>query len=57
MTGPLLAVLMMIQVDSAQTPRTVMAIGQVALINTFVNRVDALVFKRDWARSGTRVWG
>src|SRR5439155_7676978 len=36
---------------------TVMAIGQVALINTFVNRVDAWVFKQDWARSGTRVRG
>jgi len=57
MTASLLAVLMMVQVDSAQTPRTVMAIGQVALINTFVNRVDAWAFKRDWARSGTRVWG
>src|SRR5207249_436623 len=53
-------VLMMVQFDSApspRSPRTVMAIGQVALINTFVNRVDALVFKHDWARSGTRVWG
>ncbi len=60
MTAPLLAVLMMVQFDSApspRSPRTVMAIGQVALINTFVNRVDALVFKHDWARSGTRVWG
>jgi len=57
MTAPLLAVLMMFQFDSTQSPRTVMAISQVALINTFVNRVDAWVFKQDWARSGTRVWG
>ena len=60
MTASLLAVLLVVQVDSAQaprSPRTVMAIGQVALINTFVNRVDAWVFKQDWARSGTRVWG
>src|SRR5438876_332363 len=57
MTAPLLALLVAVQFDSAPKPRTVMAIGQVALINTFVNRVDAWVFKQDWARSGTRVWG
>src|SRR5437773_11923473 len=57
MTAPLLAVLMLVQFDTAQKPHTVMAIGQVALINTLVNRVDAWGFKRDWARSGTRVWG
>jgi hypothetical protein len=34
-----------------------MAIGQTIAINTFVNRVDAWVFKQDWARSGTRAWG
>jgi len=34
-----------------------MAISQVALINTFVNRVDAWAFHQPWARSGTRVWG
>src|SRR6266850_6149356 len=66
MTASLLAVLILVQLDSAQSPRsppsppsphTVMAISQVALINTFVNRVDAWVFQQDWARSGTRVWG
>ncbi len=57
MTAPLLAVLMAVQFDSVPKPRTVMAISQVALINTFVNRMDAWVFKQDWARSGTRVWG
>src|SRR5258705_3982903 len=57
MTAPFLAVLMAIQFDSVPKPRTVMAISQVALINTFVNRVDAWAFKQDWARSGTRVWG
>src|SRR5258706_9222649 len=57
MTASLLAVLMAVQFDSVPKPRTVMAISQVALINTFVNRMDAWVFKQDWARSGRRVWG
>ena len=33
-----------------------MAVAQVVGINTFVNRVDALVFQETWARSGTRAW-
>src|SRR5258705_10373567 len=57
MTASLLAVLIAVQFDSTPKPHTVMAISQVALINTFVNRMDAWAFKQDWARSGTRVWG
>jgi hypothetical protein len=57
MTGPLVAVLMLVQFDSVPTPRPLMAIGQTIAINTFVNRVDAWVFGQDWARSGTRAWG
>src|SRR3954463_8796672 len=59
MMAPLLAVLLLVQVDTAKSPppRPIMAISQVALINTFVNRVDAWAFSQDWARSGTRVWG
>ncbi len=33
-----------------------MAVAQTVGINTFVNRLDALVFKDTWARSGTRAW-
>src|SRR3977135_3572222 len=70
MSASFLAVLIVAQLDSTQpprappsspllrpSPRTVMALSQVAMINTFVNRVDAWAFHQDWARSGTRVWG
>jgi hypothetical protein len=36
--------------------RPLLAIGEVALINALVNRVDAWAFGQDWARSGTRAW-
>lgn len=57
MTGSILAVLLVLQSDTAQRPRTLLAIGQTIAINTFVNRVDAWAFQQDWARSGTRAWG
>jgi hypothetical protein len=60
---PLLAALALLQADSAKTKfpypppsRPLLAIGEVALINVFVNRVDAWGFNQDWARSGTRTW-
>jgi Domain of unknown function (DUF3943) len=57
MTASFLAVLLIAQLDSVPRARPLMAVGQTVLINTFVNRVDAWVFKQDWARSGTRAWG
>jgi len=51
-----LAVLLVVQTDSAPRARPIMALGETVVINTFVNRVDAWVFKQTWARSGTRAW-
>jgi hypothetical protein len=46
------------QSDSTFVPRRPLyAVGQAAVINVFVNRVDAWVFNQDWARAGTRAWG
>ena len=56
MTAPLLTVVLALQADTVQHPRPLMAIGQTIAINTFVNRVDALLFQEAWARSGTRAW-
>ena len=57
MLASYLALLLIVQADTAVPRRPLMAIGQTIAINTFVNRVDAWVFQQDWARSGTRVWG
>jgi hypothetical protein len=57
MTASILAGLLVLQSDTAQRPRTMVALGQTIAINTFVNRMDAWAFQQDWARSGTRAWG
>lgn len=63
MSAACVALLVTVQITNTQPAppvpraRPVMAISQVAMINTFVNRVDAWGFHQDWARSGTRVWG
>jgi Domain of unknown function (DUF3943) len=56
MAAPVLAVLAILQFDSVPRPRPVLAVAEAALINVFVNRVDAWAFQQDWARSGTRAW-
>jgi hypothetical protein len=56
MTAPFLAVLVALQLDTTPHPRPLRALGEAAGINVFVNRVDAWVFKHEWARSGTRAW-
>jgi hypothetical protein len=45
------------QADSVVRRRPLMAVGQAQLVNLFVNRVDAWVFREDWARVGPRDWG
>ncbi len=56
MTAPVLAVLAILQFDSVPRPRPVLAVAEAALINVFVNRVDAWAFQQDWARSSPRAW-
>lgn len=56
MTASLVAVLLVVQLDTTPHPRPLLALGEAAGINVFVNRMDALVFKYEWARSGTRAW-
>lgn len=60
MAAALLAVLAILQLDSTALPprpaRPIAALAQTAVINVFVNRVDAWVFRQDWARTGTRAW-
>ncbi|MGE5802439.1 MAG: DUF3943 domain-containing protein, partial [Gemmatimonadota bacterium] len=56
MTASALALLAILQFDSVPKPRPVLAVAEAALINVFVNRVDAWAFQQDWARSGTRAW-
>lgn len=57
MTGPLLAVLGLLQFDSVPKPRPLLAVGEALAINLLVNRVDAWVFKDDWAQTGPKYWG
>jgi hypothetical protein len=41
---------------AASTRRPAMAVAQVLMVNTFVNRVDAWILQADWARASTRDW-
>ena len=56
MTAPVLAVLAVLQFDSVPKPRPLLAVAEAALVNVFVNRVDAWAFQQDWARAGWRAW-
>src|SRR5919108_3695226 len=46
-----------VQMDSTPPRRSLVALGQTLALNTLVNRVDAWVRNRAWARVGTRAWG
>ena len=56
MTAQILAVLTLLQFDSVPKPRPLLAVGEALAINVFVNRVDAWVFKDDWAHTGPKYW-
>ena len=56
MTAQMLAVLALLQFDSVPKPRPLLAVGEALAINLFVNRVDAWVFKDDWAQTGPKYW-
>jgi hypothetical protein len=45
-----------IQFDTLPPPNALQAVGQTVVVNTVVNRLDAWVRNRPWARVGTRAW-